>query len=28
MRALNDPVGVQKYVNPELITLLSPSPTP
>lgn len=27
MRALNDPVAVQKYVNPEIMAALSPSPT-
>jgi hypothetical protein len=27
MRALNDPVGVQKYVNPDLINALLPSPS-
>jgi hypothetical protein len=28
MRALNDPVAVEKYVNPEIISALTPSPTP
>ena len=28
MRALNDPMSVQKYVNPEFLELLTPSPTP
>ena len=28
MRALNDPVAVEKYVNPDIISSLTPSPTP
>lgn len=28
MKSLNDPESVKKYVNPEIIELLSPSPTP
>lgn len=28
MRALNDPVGVEKYVNPEILNLLTPTPSP
>lgn len=28
MRALNDPVAVEKYVNPDIIAALTPSPTP
>lgn len=28
MRALNDPLAVNKYINPEIIELLKPSPTP
>lgn len=27
MRALNDPTSVNKYVNPEIIQLLQPTPT-
>lgn len=27
MRALNDPVSLQKYVNQELLNALTPSPT-
>ena len=28
MRALNDPMAVMKYVNPEIRDLLTPTPTP
>ena len=28
MRALNDPVGVEKYVNKDILNALSPSPSP
>lgn len=28
MRALNDPVAVEKYVNPDIMRALVPSPTP
>lgn len=28
MRALNDPLAVNKYINPEITQLLRPSPTP
>jgi hypothetical protein len=28
MRALNDPVALEKYVNIEIIKALTPSPTP
>jgi len=27
MRALNDPMGLQKYVNHDLLTALMPSPS-
>jgi hypothetical protein len=27
LRALNDPQGMQNYVNPEIVGLLSPTPT-
>lgn len=27
MRALNDPVAVQKYVNPEILNALAPNPS-
>jgi hypothetical protein len=28
MRALNDPVALEKYVNPEIMSALAPNPTP
>lgn len=28
MKALNDPVAVPKYTNPEIIQLLTPNPSP
>ena len=28
MKALNDPVSLQKYVNPELVQQLTPEPLP
>ena len=28
MRALNDPTSLEKYVNPDIIAALSPSPSP
>jgi len=28
MKALNDPLSVPKYTNPEIVQLLTPSPTP
>lgn len=28
MKALNDPVALQKYVNPELVQQLTPEPLP
>lgn len=28
MRALNDPVALQRYVNPEIMAALTPTPTP
>lgn len=28
MKALNDPIAVPKHTNPEIIQLLTPSPTP
>ena len=28
LRALNDPVGLDKYVNKDIMNALSPSPTP
>jgi hypothetical protein len=28
MKALNDPMNMPKYVNPEIIELLAPQPTP
>lgn len=28
MRALNDPMTVNKYINPEILQLLTPTPSP